>query len=69
MLAHRTKTPILPITIDSTFKWFKPIRLVIHPPEFLEAYYGEKLSNEELERLSQDIVDKLYTDMRYYGKV
>jgi 1-acyl-sn-glycerol-3-phosphate acyltransferase len=66
MLAHRTQTPILPVTVDTTFKWFKPIRMVIHPPVSLEAYYGQKLSNETFEKISQDIVDGLYADMHYY---
>ncbi|GAU76992.1 lysophospholipid acyltransferase family protein [Fusibacter sp. 3D3] len=60
MLAIRTKTPILPITIDSTFKLFSRIRVTFHKPVVLEAYYDQKVDSETLERLSQNIISNIY---------
>lgn len=66
MLAIKTKTPVLPITIDSNFKFWKPLRVVFHKPVELDQYYDQKNETEELERISQDIVNGLYADMKYY---
>lgn len=60
MLAIRTKTPILPITIDSTFKLFSSVRVIFHEPIVLEAYYDQKVASETLEMLSQNIMNDIY---------
>jgi 1-acyl-sn-glycerol-3-phosphate acyltransferase len=66
MLAIKTKTPVLPITIDSHFKFWGPVRVVFHNPVELDHYYDQKTDTEELERISQEIVNGLYSDMKYY---
>lgn len=66
MLAIKTKTPVLPITIDSKFKWFGPIRIVYHTPLTLEAYHGVKQDAETLEKISQEIMNNIYSDMIHY---
>lgn len=66
MLAIKTKTPVLPITLDSTYRMFKPIRVVVHPPIHFDEYYDVKLDSNELERLSQEIMNDIYADLKYY---
>lgn len=66
MLAIKTKTPVLAITLDSTYKLFSPIRVVIHPPVYFDNYYDVKLDSNELEQLSQDIMNDIYAEMKYY---
>jgi 1-acyl-sn-glycerol-3-phosphate acyltransferase len=66
MMAYRTETPILPITIDSTYKFFGPIRIVYHDPIYLEDFYGKKIDAPTLEAKSQEIVNQLYENMVYY---
>ncbi|MBF4693657.1 lysophospholipid acyltransferase family protein [Fusibacter ferrireducens] len=60
LFAVRTKTPILPVTIDSNFKLFSRVRVIFHEPVVLEAYYNQKVASETLERLSQEIMDGIY---------
>ena len=60
MFAIRTKTPILPITIDSTFKVFSKVRVIFHEPVTLEDYYDQKVASETLEKLSQEIMNDIY---------
>ena len=66
MLAIKTKTPILPITIDSFYKFGKPIRVVFHSPIVFESYYDQKLEGETYEALSQEIMTQIYSDLKYY---
>lgn len=66
MLAVKTKTPVLAITIDSLYKFGKPLRVVFHAPIYLTEYYDQKLEPEAYEILSQKIIDDIYKDLKYY---
>ncbi len=70
MLAVKSKVPVIPITVDSTFRLFSPIRIVIHPAVNLDYLYDSKPSQETLQLETQKIVDSLYQNMIYYkGRV
>lgn len=70
MLAVKSQVPVVPITIDSTYKLFSPIRIVIHPPVSLDFLYGTKPSQELLQEETQKIVNQVYDHMVYYkGRV
>lgn len=60
MLSIRTKTPILPITIDSKFKLFSKVRVVFHKPFEFSEYYDQKVDSEKLEALSQEVINDIY---------
>ncbi len=66
MLAIKTKTPILPITIDSHYKLFKPLRVVFHQPIKVDEYFDQKLESEQYEAISQQIINDIYKDLKYY---
>ena len=66
MMAIKTKTDILPITIDSKFNWFGPVRVVYHKPVDLSEYYDQKVDALKLEEISQKIMNDIYSDMVYY---
>ena len=66
MLAIKTKTPVLAITIDSFYKFRKPLRVVFHEPIDLSQYYDQKLTSDEFEVISKSILDKIYSDLKYY---
>lgn len=66
MLAVKAKVPVVPVTVDSTFNLFSPIRIVIHPPVYLEHLYDSKPSQETLQLETQKIVNSLYQHMIYY---
>lgn len=64
MLAIKAKVPVIPITIDSTFRPFSKIRIIFHPPITFDAYYDQKLNQAELQKLSQSVIDLVYTEIR-----
>lgn len=66
MLAIKTETPVLPITIDSFYKIGGPLRIAFHKPIFLDDYYGQKHDADLYEVLSQKIIDDIYSDLKYY---
>jgi len=66
MLAIKTKTPVLPITIDSFYKFRGPLRVVFHDPVLLEAYYDQKLEPDAYEAISQKIIDDIYGALVVY---
>lgn len=66
MLAVKTQTPILAVTLDSHYKFGKPVRVVFHKPFEFDAYYNQKLEAETYEALSQEIIEGIYAEMKYY---
>ncbi len=66
MLAVKSKVPVVPITVDSTFRLFSPIRIVIHPAVHLDHLYDTKPSQEVLQAETQKIVNLLYENLIYY---
>jgi len=66
VMAIKAKVPIVPVTIDSNYKLFKPIVVTFHPPVYYDEYYGKRLNNEESQALAQELVDGLYKDLKYW---
>jgi 1-acyl-sn-glycerol-3-phosphate acyltransferase len=66
MLAVKTQTPILAVTLDSHYKFGKPVRVVFHKPIEFDEYYNQKLEAETYEALSQEIIEGIYAEMKYY---
>lgn len=66
MMAVKTKTLVLPITLDSFYKIGKPLRVVFHAPIDLKEYYDQKLDSETYETLSQNIMNDIYSALKYY---
>lgn len=56
----KTKTPVIPVHISSTFKPWHAIKIVVGEPIVLSAYYGKKLPEEKLEQIAENIMDKIY---------
>ncbi|MGB3368096.1 MAG: lysophospholipid acyltransferase family protein [Acidaminobacteraceae bacterium] len=66
MMAIKAKVPVIPVTIDSSYKLFSKVNIVLHDPVTFEEFYGEKLSATEYQSLTQGIVDGIYTDAILY---
>lgn len=60
MIAVKAKSPVLPIYIDTKYKLFGKVKVIVGEPIFLDEYYGQKLTNEAYKDISIDIMDKLY---------
>jgi len=65
MLALKTNTPILPITIDTNYKIGKPLRIVFHEPIEVETYTEEKTDSALYEELSNKMMRRIYEVMKY----
>jgi len=60
LLAIKTKTRVLPVTIDSNYKLFGKIKIIYHDPISLDKYYNTKLSTNDYEKIINDLLDYLY---------
>jgi 1-acyl-sn-glycerol-3-phosphate acyltransferase len=68
LLQKKKNTPVLPITIDSFYKIGKPLRVVFHEPIVFDAYYDQKLESEVYEGLSQEIMTRIYSELKHYKR-
>ncbi len=59
MLAIKSRSPIVPVWIYNKPKVFKMTKVMIGKPYELDQFYGQKLTEEVLEKASQIISDKL----------
>ncbi len=60
MMAIKAKVPIVPVTIDSNYKLFSKVNIVLHDPVVFDEYYGQKLGAKEYQALTQGIIDDIY---------
>lgn len=59
MIAIKTKTPIVPLWILNRPKAFRKTKILIGKPYELDEFYGQKLSDEVLEKASAKVAKKL----------
>jgi 1-acyl-sn-glycerol-3-phosphate acyltransferase len=59
MLAIKSKVPVLPVAIISSYKFFKKTRVIIGKPMELTEYYDKKLLNEDYLKISLDIMNNI----------
>lgn len=60
MIALKSKTPVVPIHIESTYRLLRPIRVRIGEVMDYSELYGSRLSTEEYKSLSEDILTTIY---------
>ena len=56
MLAIRAKVPVVPVYTTGKYRWFSKITVTFGKPVYYEEFYGEKLSVEELQKLSNELL-------------
>ena len=57
LFATKAKAEIVPCTIYSSYKLFKPAKIYFGKPISLEEYYKQKLTSEDHERISGAVMD------------
>lgn len=57
LFATKAKAEIVPCTIYSSYKLFKPAKVYFGKPISLEEYYKQKLTSEDHERISGEVMD------------
>ena len=59
MLALRARVPVVPGVIVGEYKLFHRVYVIFGKPVSLEKYYDEKLSNEQLQQISEEILGEI----------
>jgi 1-acyl-sn-glycerol-3-phosphate acyltransferase len=59
MLAIKSKVPVLPVAIMSSYKFFKRTKVIIGKPIDFTEYYNKKLLNEDYLKISLDIMNNI----------
>lgn len=57
LFAIKGKAQVVPISIISNYKLFNRVTIFIDKPISFEEYYKQKLTSEENERLSQNVLE------------
>ncbi|WKY47251.1 lysophospholipid acyltransferase family protein [Eubacteriaceae bacterium ES3] len=60
VFALKTKSPIIPVRIVGKYGFRRKIEIVVGEPIYLTEYYGKKHSEEELKKISEEIMDQVY---------
>lgn len=60
LLAIKTGAPILPVGIEGNYKLFGKVKVVFGEPYHIKAKKDKKYSKEELEEMSNKIMEKVY---------
>lgn len=61
LLAIKSQATILPISIDSNYKFFNKVNINIGKPFNLSEHYNMKLDNQIHTKISEDILKKIYS--------
>lgn len=68
MLAIKAKVPVVPVSIDSTYKVFSKVNITIHKPIDLSEFYGKRLETDDYRNITKEIIDIVYSHMSLYKK-
>jgi 1-acyl-sn-glycerol-3-phosphate acyltransferase len=59
LIALKAKVPVVPIAINGKYRFWNKITFVVGKPIELTKYYDEKLSMDEYQKISEDIMEKV----------
>lgn len=60
MIGVKSKSPIIPVYIDSNYKIFSKVNVIIGKPILLDEYFGTKLNVDDYKSISKDIIKRIY---------
>lgn len=60
VFALKTRSPIIPVYIDATYKFRSRTTVIIGKPISLTAYYGKKVNSKETRALAEKILAEIY---------
>lgn len=61
LISIKSKSPIVPVYIDSEYKLFSEIVVNIGEPIYFDEYYNQKLEAEDYLEISKDIMRTIYS--------
>lgn len=59
LIAQRAQVPVVPVCISGEYKWLHKITVTYGKPVSLEEYYGQKLEQEKIQQLADNILDEV----------
>lgn len=60
MIAVHAQVPVIPVYISGEYKWMRKITIIFGQPITYEQYAGEKLSSEQIQTMSDNILHTIY---------
>lgn len=60
MISIKGKSPIVPVYIESNYKFFNKVKVTIGKPIEFDDYYSKKLNIEDYKLLSQKVMKTIY---------
>lgn len=63
LLAAKTGVPILPVAIKANYKLFSKVQIIFGEPFKLDLEKDKKYSNDELSKISYNIIERIYSLM------
>lgn len=61
MISTRAKVPVVPVTISGTYRWMNKITLTYGDPIYFDEYYDEKLTVDQMQKISVSLMDNIYS--------
>ena len=61
LIGIKTKSPILPVYIEGTYKPFSKLKVIFGDPFDFSESYGEKLTTNDYKVYGQDILSRIYS--------
>lgn len=61
MIARRTGVPVIPVGIKSSYRLFSELKVTYGEPVSYAQYDGTRLDGEQLEQLSDQLMDRILT--------
>ena len=68
MFAIKGKALVVPVSIITNYRLFNKVTIYIDKPISFEDYYKEKLTTEDYERLSQNVLEVIKENYFKYSK-
>lgn len=66
MMAIKAKVPVVPVTIDSSYRLFSKVNIILHEPVKFDEFFGKKLNATEYQSLTQGVIDTVYESADLY---
>ncbi len=60
MICIKGKSPVIPIYIDATYKFFSKVKITVGKPLDFSDMYGQKLALEDYQNISKTILKNIY---------
>lgn len=59
LIAQRAQVPVVPVCISGEYKWMHKITVTYGKPISLEEYYGQKLEQEKIQQIADNVLDEI----------